>query len=182
LIAAAVEMLLEEGEGALDLRKVARRAGVSHAAPYRHFADKHALLVAVAEDGFVRLVGRLTQAVDAVDASADLYGRLLAVARAYLAFGLENPAHLREMFALGARDAYPDLYAAEKRAFDLLCVVLQPEGERTPDTTRNAVLVLSSVHGLTMLALEGTSALHGLLAAPDDALQHLIRVLVDGMG
>src|SRR6516164_3531446 len=59
LIQAGLEMLSEGGAAALDLRKVARRAGVSHAAPYRHFADKQALVAAINEEGFRRLAERI---------------------------------------------------------------------------------------------------------------------------
>src|SRR5258708_1624307 len=59
LIQAGLELLAEGGAEALDLRKVARRAGVSHAAPYRHFADKQALIVAITEEGFHWLAERI---------------------------------------------------------------------------------------------------------------------------
>ena len=63
LIVASMAILAEEGAAALTLRKAARKAGVSHAAPYRHFADKDALLAAIAEEGFQRLSAMIETAV-----------------------------------------------------------------------------------------------------------------------
>jgi AcrR family transcriptional regulator len=76
---------------------VARRAGVTPAAPYRHFKDKTALLAAVAEEGFLALCGRLEAALAPVP-PADLRGRFGALARAYLTFARAHPAHYRVMF------------------------------------------------------------------------------------
>src|SRR5215212_4914161 len=63
LIRAGQELLAQEGIAGLDMRKVARAAGVSHAAPYRHFADKQALLAAIAEDGFYQLAEGMDAAI-----------------------------------------------------------------------------------------------------------------------
>src|SRR5260370_8363924 len=70
LIQAGLAILAEEGAQALTLRAAARRAGVSHSAPYRHFADKEALLAAIAEEGFTQLAQRLEQARGSADRSA----------------------------------------------------------------------------------------------------------------
>src|SRR5688572_15237261 len=95
LLDAALEILEEGGSSALTLREVARRAGVSHAAPYRHFADKAALLSAVAEEGFrvvyEEMISRSAMCVDPVE-------KLNQVGVAYVLFAVEHPAHFRVMF------------------------------------------------------------------------------------
>src|SRR5713101_10130495 len=84
LIQAGLEMLSEGGAAALDLRKVAREAGVSHAAPYRHFADKQALIAAINEEGFRRLAERIQCALREVSDGA--FEQLQAIARVYVQF------------------------------------------------------------------------------------------------
>src|SRR6266700_5995996 len=78
LIQAGLEMLSESGAAALDLRKVARKAGVSHAAPYRHFADKQALIAAINEEGFHRLAERIQATLH--DVPDEPFEQLLGVA------------------------------------------------------------------------------------------------------
>ena len=90
----AAESALASG-GDLSLRALARQVGVSHAAPRRHFADKQALLDALAEDGFVRLGRALREAI----AEGDFEARLLGFARAYVAFAVEHAALLDLMWA-----------------------------------------------------------------------------------
>src|SRR5579885_1357404 len=89
LIQAGVELLAEEGAQELDLRKVARRAGVSHAAPYRHFADKQALIAAVTEEGFRLLAEEIQVALREV--SDEPFEQLLGIARAYVHFAKAHP-------------------------------------------------------------------------------------------
>lgn len=159
LIEAGIALLQEGGSADLDLREVARRVGVSRTAPYRHFPDKHALLVAIAAAGFTELQSRLLAASEQVPAPLD--ARLLALGRAYAHFGLERPAHIREMFSglLSPRTAYPELYAASKGCFELLYVVFiegQAAGLLQPseDPLRQAFAAWSMLHGLTMLLVE----------------------------
>src|SRR3979411_1020902 len=83
LVKAALALIAEGELGTFSLREVARRAGVTSAAPYHHFKDKAALLAAVAEEGFVALCGRLEAALAPVP-PADVHGRFGALARAYL--------------------------------------------------------------------------------------------------
>src|SRR3954465_7910303 len=108
LVDAAGDILRREGPEALTLRAVARRAGVSQAAPYRHFADRRALVGAVAERGFARLQEAMMQAM-----TPDAAGRfgLKQVACAYVGFGHENPAEYRVMFGpeVARTDNLPEL-------------------------------------------------------------------------
>jgi AcrR family transcriptional regulator len=111
-VEAAVEVLEEEGLTGLTLRAVARRAGLSHAAPYNHFADREALLAAVAAEGFHRL-GEAIAAAAAGD--ADPRARLRALARGYLSFPAAHPGLYRLMFGAEIRDraAHPERVAAD---------------------------------------------------------------------
>src|SRR6266446_2832984 len=94
LLRAAMELLEESGESALSLRAVARRAGVSSAAPYRHYADREALVSAVAALGYRELAERLA----AAHPSPSTPEQLASVAIAYVQFALERPALFRIMF------------------------------------------------------------------------------------
>jgi AcrR family transcriptional regulator len=95
LIDSALEMLEEVGAEGLSLRGVASRAGVSHAAPYRHFQDKESLLAAVAEDGFHKMFTRMMEAMKGVETPRE---QLLEMGVAYVGFAQEHPTHLRLMF------------------------------------------------------------------------------------
>lgn len=95
LIDAAQRVLEREGPNALSLRAVAREAGVSPAAPYHHFEDKGALLLAVATEGFERLDEALTQARDSAEDPRD---QLAAIGVAYVQFAVSHPAIYRVMY------------------------------------------------------------------------------------
>lgn len=107
IVEAAMEMLREGGGARITMREVARRAGVSHAAPYKHFPDKAALLAEVALIGFGRLREVLLAA--AGEAGGDLRRALLTVAHAYLGFAGANPALYRLMFGSEA-GASPEIH------------------------------------------------------------------------
>src|SRR3954463_2811980 len=125
LIRAGQALLAEEGIAGLDMRKVARAAGVSHAAPYRHFADKQALLAAIAEDGFYQLTAGLDAAIG--QAPSNAADQLEQLAHGYVRFALDHPAHMREMFSglIVERAAYPQLHAAAKQAFQRVVQVIE---------------------------------------------------------
>lgn len=119
LLDAAGAVLEADGLEALSLREVARRAGVSTAAPYHHFADKQALLVALAIDGFGDLEAALVRTTAKVKSSR---ARLQAVADGYLRFAKQRPALYQLMFSpllAGARRAGP-LFEASQRALSVL--------------------------------------------------------------
>jgi AcrR family transcriptional regulator len=158
LIQAGREILTEEGSAGLDLRKVARRAGVSHTAPYRHFADKQALLAAIAEDGFRELTEQMRARLEASPPLIE--HQLISLGVAYVRFALERPAHMREIFSglMIERAAYPDLYAASKVAFALIMTTIVAAQERgeivEAHPTDLVVTVWAMIHGVAMLLLE----------------------------
>src|SRR5690349_5530363 len=95
IVETALEVLSESQSTEFSLRELARRAGVSHNAPYKHFADKRELLAAVSAVGFELLAKRMAEAIRELDSPRQ---RLIAMARAYVRGGVNNPALYRLMF------------------------------------------------------------------------------------
>jgi len=158
LLAAAAALVTERGPQGFSLREVARRARVSEAAPYWHFASKEALLAGVAEQGFVRLAAAMANVRARI---AEPRRRLQALGVAYVRFALAHPSHLRIMFGPEIRDktAHPSLHAAAQRAFGLLVTTIadaQRAGHaRRGDPEELAVAAWALVHGLSALLIDG---------------------------
>lgn len=142
----AARALLEEGPLAeLSLRAVARRAGVSHAAPYRHFPNHEALLVELATEGFVELRGEIVGAASAKGAESD---RIAKIGAAYMRFVARRPALARLMFGpqLPNRERFPELGAAADSVGGEIGTALHDPAL--------GLAVWAAVHGLAMLILE----------------------------
>jgi AcrR family transcriptional regulator len=160
LVGEGLKLLEEAGHSDFTLRDLARRVGVSAAAPYAHFADKSALLAAIATTGFVRLNAALESAV-AND--ADPADQFLHMGSAYVRFGMDHPALYKLMFAseeLPAKHGdYPELQSAAETAFGLLTGLLermQRQGFlRAGDPEADGLSVWAHVHGLTSLIITG---------------------------
>src|ERR1700674_2266751 len=159
LIRAARDILESEGYEALTLRAAARRVGVSQAAPHNHFADKAALLAAVAALGFQEFAAAMRQEMDAV---VDPQARLNATGIAYVAFATSNPGLFELMFGsrvLTASDR-PDLDAPRTAAYDVLRGAVHSVHESGPRPARQEALEsLKSwevVHGLATMINERT--------------------------
>src|SRR5215475_8604929 len=129
LVAEAVHLLAEGDPAALSLRELARRLGVSPAAPYRHFADKDALLAAVAQEGFERLSAELDAAANAHP--DEPLRQLSDTGWAYVHFALSQPQYFQVMFGRAAtpQTKYPELLAAGQSAFGVLQRVID-SGQR----------------------------------------------------
>lgn len=160
LINAALELLTEQDVRSLSLREVARRAGVSHTAPYRHFADKDALLATVAEEGF----GMLTHSLEvaAQQATDDPLQQLEAIGVAYVDFALEHPSHYQMMFGnyeANLEETTTSLADAAQQSFMVLVNVIVAGQEagvlRTEEPTQLAQAAWALVHGLAMLIIDG---------------------------
>ncbi len=154
----AEQLLESEGLQALSLREVARRAGVTHQAPYHHFADREAILAELVRQGFDDLARRLARANDAVG-SAGRHQGLLQSGMAYVGYALEHPGVFRTMFRRELCDAtrFPAVMAASERAYAelLRLVALLHNG------AQGAALVStywSVVHGLAGLMTDGPLA------------------------
>lgn len=158
LIDAARELLRREGVEGLSLRKLAQAAGVSHAAPYHHFADRSALLAALAEEDFHALAAATAAAAEA--AGSDPFDRLAAIGAAYIRFAIAHPASFALMFRpeLTQPDTNPCVDAAGETAFaQLTRTVAQCLGpQAAPERQRDVVLAAwSCVHGAASLWLDG---------------------------
>lgn len=148
LIDAAVEAIGEAGPSALSLRAVAKRAGVSHAAPAHHFGDKAGLLTAVAAEGFDRFA-------DALDLAWEATGDFIDVGAAYVRFAIDHRPYFETMFRpelLHGDD--PDLRKAEARS---AAALHQGTGEAAPEAEFNttALAAWSLAHGFAELLVAG---------------------------
>lgn len=143
LLDTALAAIEEHGPVAVSLRDLARRAGVSHAAPTHHFTDKTGLLTALAAEGW----GLLADALEAVP------GRDFSeLGVSYVVFATSHPAHFAVMRAPGlVRRDDPDLVAAEERAG----AALEAEPDGRPRDRATALAGWAMVHGLSALLLEG---------------------------
>ncbi|HUH01021.1 MAG TPA: WHG domain-containing protein [Kofleriaceae bacterium] len=183
LLEAALELILEVGPQSFTLREVARRARVSHAAPYRHVADKDALLAERAAEGF-RLLGEATT-LD--PAATDPARAFQATGAGYLRFAIEHPAHYRLMFGDAIADprAHPDLATHGDHAFQILLdsiTMCQGAGlVRAGDPMELAIATWSMVHGLASLIIDGR--LREVIDArgPDAVIESVTATLMTGL-
>lgn len=154
LLAAAAKLLDDGGTEAVSLRECARRAGVSHAAPYRHFPTKEALLFALADEGFGWLADAGERAMRAIPEGKPIE-RLDAYGVAYVHFALAHPARFRLMFA-AALDPPPGTEAVSGgRAYEILRNCVQAVFGDVDDLDAAAAAYWSLPHGLAMLILDG---------------------------
>jgi AcrR family transcriptional regulator len=189
LIDTALELVTEEQNWTFSLRELARRAGVSHQAPYNHFPEKQDLLGAVAVVGFERLrdgMLRATAGIDAPEALVDVIGRT------YVRLGLENPALYRLMFGPALAEAGPGdrptiARSAGARARAVLEEVIE-RGARSgafavsADSREDQILAAhafwSAVHGLTMLVIDDLLAPN---VSVDNMIERLLRTEIKGL-
>ncbi|NUQ79608.1 MAG: TetR/AcrR family transcriptional regulator [Polyangiaceae bacterium] len=160
----AIELIQEAGPEGFTLRELARRLGVSHAASYRHFADRGALLTAVAALGCDELAAGIRAALEG--AGDDLRARFLAAGYAYVRFALDKPAHFRTMFESAEVDSGDAGYVeATARCRGILIEFIR-EGQRRGllvegDPEVIATPVWAMHHGLASLASAGAFKAHG---------------------
>jgi AcrR family transcriptional regulator len=149
LVNAALELLEESGEAELSLRAVARRAGVSPAAPYRHYADREALVSAVAAVGYRELAERLA-AAHPLPSTPE---QLASVAIAYVQFALERPALFRIMFGEPCdRDNDERVQATAAVSAYVRSIAQRTFPQADADALATAIWAL--VHGLAFLYLD----------------------------
>jgi len=156
LLTAALTILEKKDARSLSLREVARTAGVSHTAPYRHFEDKAALLAAIAQEGFIEFGRYLTAALTPDDPVKSLQD----IGVAYVRYALDHPTHFRVMFSSFPPDIPTDseLYCVSKSTFQILVDVIQSGQQagvmKAGDPDFLALERWSMVHGLSMLLLD----------------------------
>ncbi|MFH0902774.1 MAG: TetR/AcrR family transcriptional regulator [Pseudomonadota bacterium] len=159
LLEEALRIIDEEGVPAVSTRVLARRLGVSHAAPAHHFSSREALLAEVAVQGF----RTFADALEAAAASkTEPRARLAAVGRAYVHFAVRHPSYLRVMFGRGFKDGFetPEALQAEStRAYRVLTAavasVVESQGQDAESADELAFAAWSLVHGMAMLWIDG---------------------------
>jgi len=180
LLRAAAEVLRERGLEGLSLREVARRAGVSHAAPYHHFADLAALIAALVENSLLELGERMRTA--AATAPSDPEARVRALGAAYVRFAVDDPASFRLMFRPELRRAGGErLEAAGEASYRPLLEAIADgvaQGAFAARDVRDLGLAAwAAVHGLATLLVDGP------LRRTDDpeAVDAAVTAVVDGV-
>ena len=159
LIAAGIEILAKQGVHALSLRQVALKAGVSHAAPYAHFADKQALIAAISTAGYLKVEEHVERVMRE-------YGNrpiqlLVHTGWEYVQFAITEPEHFKITFSgvVEKEKDFPALVEAAQKSFNLLTQVIakcQTAGVLRPGPAGlMAVSVWGAIHGFVMLSLEG---------------------------
>ncbi|HEX9037500.1 MAG TPA: TetR/AcrR family transcriptional regulator [Ktedonobacterales bacterium] len=185
LIAAGLAILAEEGARGLTVRAAARRAGVSHNAPYRHFADKTALLAAIAQEGFEELAGDLERA--RVAAGPSPMAQMEETGWAYVRYASAHPDHLRVMFGGDIPDsaAYPQLARAGAQAFAVLVAALRAGQEQglfiAGDPRQLALTPWALVHGLSLLLIDHQLPIAGGEEERERLIRQCLRQSVEGL-
>jgi AcrR family transcriptional regulator len=158
ILEASLTLMNEGGLGALSMREVARRAGVSHQAPYHYFADREAILAELAGDGFDQLYDYL---VSALGQARNKAHKVQLLGEAYVRFALNKPEVFKLMFRCEMCDLsrYPEAKAKADRTFDTVAKTLGAHGNSTSDKTSPdlapVIACWSMAHGLATLLLEG---------------------------
>ena len=186
LVEAALALIGAKGPAGFTFAEAARQAGVSPAAPYRHFRDRDALMADVARRGFERFEQQLSAAWNEGQPSVpDAFKR---VGKAYLAFARGEPAYFAAMFEAGLSIAeHRELQQAGDRAFNVLRIACEalianmPEAKRPP-AMMMALHIWSLSHGIASLFARGDAARRALPMSPEDLLEAGTLVYLDGLG
>jgi AcrR family transcriptional regulator len=187
LLQAALDLIAQKGAAGFTFADAARMAGVSPAAPYRHFRDRDELMSAIAQRGFEQFEQVLTAAWD--DGRPSTVAAFERVGKAYLAFAREEPAYYSAMFESGLPvDANPTLMAASERAFAIIraaaerLAALAPPGVPRPPAMMMALHIWSMSHGVASLFARGDAARRKLPMSPDELLEAEVLIYLRGLG
>ncbi len=186
LVRAALDLIAEKGPAGFTFADAARSAGVSPAAPYRHFRDRDALLADVARRGFEEFTEALGKAWD--DGRPDTMRAFDRLGRAYLAFAKSEPSYYSAMFEAGVPlDVDPQLREVSERAFAVLRsaaerLVAQIPASSRPPALMVALHVWSMTHGIASLFSRGDAARRALPMPPEELLEAAILIYLRGLG
>ena len=159
LIKAGVEILAKDGVSGLSLRKVAKRVGVSHAAPYAHFVDKQALIAAISTEGFRQLYEQVNEVAEKYKSQPAK--QMVEAAWTYVQFALDDRDRFKVMFSgvLEKEKDYPEFVAEAHRNFQLVKTIIEANQAagvlRSGPSDLAALSAWGSIHGFIMLLLEG---------------------------
>jgi AcrR family transcriptional regulator len=186
LLRAALELIAQKGPGGFTFAEAARWAGVSPAAPYRHFRDRDELLASVALRGFHQFEAVLTQAWD--EGRPDVLFALDRLGKAYLDFAHKEPAYYSAMFEAGIPPATnPELREAGERAFavlrgaaEKLCAEIP--AQHRPPALMVALHIWAMAHGIASLFGRGDAARRTLPMSAEELLEAQVLVYLRGLG
>ena len=186
LIRAALELIARKGTAGFTFAEAARFAGVSPAAPYRHFRDRDELMANVALRGFEQFAAALARAWD--DGRPDAFIALDRLGKAYLEFARGEPAFYSAMFEAGVPvGANPELREAGERAFavlrgaaDKICAAMPAAGR--PPGLMVALHIWTMAHGVASLFGRGDGARRALPMSPAELLEAHMLVYLRGLG
>jgi AcrR family transcriptional regulator len=187
LLQAALRLIAEKGAAGFTFADAARMAGVSPAAPYRHFRDRDELLSNIAQRGFEQFEAALSIAWD--DGRPDTVTAFERVGKAYLAFAREKPAFYSAMFESGlALDVSAGLHASAERAFAVIraaaerLAALAPQGSPRPPALMMALHIWSMSHGVASLFARGDAARRKLPMSAEELLEADVLIYLRGLG
>src|SRR5579884_425263 len=186
LIQAALDLIARKGPAGFTFADAARSAGVSSAAPYRHFRDRDALLVDVARRGFELFESRLREAWN--DGKPEPFVAFENVGRAYLGFARDNPAYYSAMFEAGIsldddaelRQAGDRAFAVLRNASEVLCARLPKD--RRPPALMMSLHVWAVSHGIASLFGRGDAGRRKLPMRPEELLEAAVLIYLRGLG
>ncbi|HVY59703.1 MAG TPA: TetR/AcrR family transcriptional regulator [Xanthobacteraceae bacterium] len=186
LLRAALELIAEKGPAGFTFAEAARWAGVSPAAPYRHFRDRDELLASVALRGFDQFESTLTRAWD--EGRPEPFAAFERLGKAYLTFARDEPAYYSAMFEAGIPlDTNPELRQAGERAFAVLrgaaetLAATLPAGHRPP-ALMMGLHIWAMSHGIASLFGRGDAARRALPMSPEELLEAGVLVYLRGLG
>jgi AcrR family transcriptional regulator len=173
LIAEGRQLLMEEGPDAITIRGLAKRAGVSHSAPLRHFTDRDALLDVIAAQGF----DELTTALSAAQRHEEFHARLRDYAHAHVHFALENGPLMELMFAGVPRAEDSPAAQAAARFFAQGAAMLGEDGQRRPGPL--PFLLAGTLEGISSLVSTGRLAADQVDEVTDTAVTVLLPAILE---
>ena len=186
LVRAALELIAQKGPAGFTFAEAARWAGVSPAAPYRHFRDRDELLASVALRGFEQFAAALSRAWD--DGRPDPFKAFERFGKAYLEFARTEPALYSAMFEAGIPlETNPELREAGERAFAVLRTATERLVATLPAQNRPPVLMMALhiwalSHGIASLFGRGDAGRRALPMSPEELLEAAVLIYLRGLG
>jgi AcrR family transcriptional regulator len=186
LMQAAIDLIADKGPSGFTFAEAARSAGVSPAAPYRHFRDRDALVAEVATRGFVKFALELERAW--AEGRPEPQAAFIRLGRAYLAFARSEPAYYAAMFESALpRASYPGPDDARRRAFEVLraaseAICVRIPKDRRPPELMMSLHVWSMAHGVASLFARGDQGRHLIPMSAEDLLEAEVHLYLRGIG
>jgi AcrR family transcriptional regulator len=186
LLRAALELIAQKGPGGFTFAEAARFAGVSPAAPYRHFRDRDELLASLALRGLTRFEAALSKAWN--DGRPDVFAALERLGTAYLDFARTEPAYYSAMFEAGVplgpnpelREAGDRAFAVLRTAAEKLCAAMPARGR--PPALMVALHIWAMAHGIASLFGRGDAGRRSLPMSPEELLEAQTLIYLRGLG